>query len=88
MRPRPVTPRLEASLRSVPPGSRAVIQQVGGPRAFRRRLLELGLLPGTAVEVLRIAPLGDPIELRARGCTLSIRREEAGRVLVHSESVV
>jgi Fe2+ transport system protein FeoA len=39
--------------------------------------MELGLLPGTAVEVVRVAPLGDPLELRVRGCLLSIRREEA-----------
>jgi ferrous iron transport protein A len=42
-----------------------------------RRLLEMGLLPGTEVEVVRVAPLGDPIELAVRGYKLSIRRAEA-----------
>lgn len=88
MQPRPGSSSPEPTLRSVRPGKRAVIQRVGGPRAFRRRLLELGLLPGTVVEIVRIAPLGDPMELRARGCTLSIRREQAGHVLVRREASV
>ena len=46
------------------------------------RLLEMGLLPGTTVEVVRLAPLGDPIDLKVRGYHLSIRRREARGVLV------
>lgn len=57
-----------------------VIDTVGGERAFRRRLMELGVLPGTVVKVLRVAPLGDPIELEVRGCRLSIRRQEAATI--------
>lgn len=57
-----------------------VVKRVGGERAFRRRLMELGLVPGTRVSVEKIAPLGDPLELRARGCTLSIRSAEAHAV--------
>lgn len=41
------------------------------------RLLEMGLLPGTLVEVVRLAPLGDPIDLKVRGYHLSIRKHEA-----------
>ncbi|MCA9626701.1 MAG: ferrous iron transport protein A [Myxococcales bacterium] len=58
-------------------GEHLRIQQVSGERAFRRRLLELGLVPGTRVELKRVAPLGDPVELLVRGCSLSIRRAEA-----------
>lgn len=65
------------TLGDVAPGARVVVARVGGDRAFRRRLMELGVIPGTPVEVLRIAPLGDPVELSARGCNLSIRRAEA-----------
>jgi len=54
-----------------------VVTRVGGERAFRRRLMEMGLVPGTEVTVQKVAPLGDPLELRARGCTLSIRVAEA-----------
>jgi ferrous iron transport protein A len=46
------------------------------------RLLEMGILPGTDVEVVRLAPFGDPIDLRIRGFHLSIRRSEASRILV------
>jgi ferrous iron transport protein A len=50
---------------------------VEGARSFRRRLLELGLVPGTQVRLIAVAPLGDPLELEVRACRLSIRREEA-----------
>ena len=63
-------------------GNAAKIISVGGPRSFRRRLLELGLTPGTTISVLRVAPLGDPLELSARGSSLSIRRQEASEILV------
>jgi ferrous iron transport protein A len=58
------------------------VQLVGGERSFRRRLMELGLVPGTRLEILGEAPFGGPIELLARGCSLSIRREEAAHVAV------
>lgn len=59
-----------------------VVTAIGGERAFRRRLMELGLIPGTRVTVEKVAPLGDPLELRARGCSLSIRSTEAASVQV------
>lgn len=64
------------------PGRIARVVSVGGVGAFRRRLLELGLLPGT--EVLRVgqAPLGDPLSFRVRGAVLAVRRAEAARVEV------
>lgn len=74
------------TLGDVAPGARVVVARVGGARAFRRRLMELGIIPGTPVEVLRIAPLGDPVELSARGCNLSIRRAEAKLVDVLEQS--
>jgi Fe2+ transport system protein FeoA len=63
-------------------GVPVVVRHVGGQRAFRRRLMEIGLVPGTEVRVEKVAPLGDPLELRARGCTLSIRAAEAEVVAV------
>jgi ferrous iron transport protein A len=58
-------------------GQQVTITRIGGERAFRRRLMELGLVPGTRVELVGVAPLGDPLELLVRGCSLSIRRGEA-----------
>ena len=58
-------------------GERFTIERIGGERSFRRRLMELGLVPGTHVELVGVAPLGDPLELLVRGCSLSIRKSEA-----------
>jgi Fe2+ transport system protein FeoA len=63
-------------------GEPAVVREVGGDRAVACRLMEMGLLPGTRVEVARVAPLGDPIEVRLRSYALSIRRSEARAVRV------
>ncbi len=63
-------------------GDVATVEHVGGDRAFRRRVMELGLVPGTRVELVGVAPLGDPLELRVRGASLSIRRADAAEVRV------
>jgi ferrous iron transport protein A len=67
-------------LSELPIGGRGVVDAVGGARSIRRRLMELGLVPGTPVGVVNIAPLGDPLELQVRGGRLSIRREEAASI--------
>ena len=64
-------------LACVPIGGTAVVSRVSGTRAVVRRLLEMGLVPGTPVTMQRVAPMGDPIELRVRNYALSIRRAEA-----------
>jgi Fe2+ transport system protein FeoA len=64
------------------PGAVARVIRVGGEGAFRRRLMELGILPGTQVRLVGFAPLGDPLELLVRGASLSIRRAEAVKVEV------
>lgn len=55
---------------------------VDGPRSFRRRLLELGLVPGTQVILRNVAPLGDPLEIEVRHGRLSIRKHEAAQIRV------
>lgn len=57
-----------------------------GSRAYRTRLMAMGLTPGTELAVVRFAPLGDPMEIRVRGFALSLRRSEARIVLVDRES--
>lgn len=60
------------------PGERAVVRGLAaGAPAYRGKLLAMGLLPGTVIEVIRTAPLGDPVELRVRGYALTLRRAEA-----------
>jgi ferrous iron transport protein A len=65
------------TLAALPLGTEGVIRRVQTARAVARRLMELGLVPGTRVSITRVAPLGDPLELRLRNYALSIRRAEA-----------
>ena len=66
----------------LPLSQEAVITAVDGEGALRCRLLDMGLIPKTAVRVEKIAPLGDPIELRVRGYALSLRKEDARNIEV------
>ena len=70
------------TLDKLPLGQEAVITAVGGEGALRCRLLDVGLIPKTRVRVEKVAPLGDPLELRVRGYSLSLRKEDAGKIEV------
>jgi ferrous iron transport protein A len=65
------------TLDQLEPGEVARVSSIGGDGAFRRRLLELGLLPGTPVLRTGQAPLGDPLSFRVRGAVLCLRRADA-----------
>lgn len=66
------------TLDKLPVGKKAVITKVGGEGALRMRLLDMGLIPKTEVTMVKIAPMGDPVEIRVRGYELTIRKEDAG----------
>lgn len=70
------------TLNELPVGKAAVITKVGGVGALRCRLLDMGLIPKTKIVITKVAPMGDPIELRLRGYTLSIRIEDAKNIEV------
>ena len=70
------------TLDKLPLGQEAVITAVGGEGTLRCRLLDMGLIPKTKVRIEKIAPLGDPLELRVRGYSLSLRKEDAGKIEV------
>ena len=70
------------SLAEVPLGRAVEVLAVDGARAFRRRLLEMGLVPGTSVKIVTVAPLGDPLRIEVRGGQWSIRRAEAAQIQV------
>ena len=70
------------TLDTLPVGHEAVITTVGGEGSLRCRLLDMGLSPKTRVRVEKIAPLGDPMELRVRGYALSLRKEDAREIQV------
>ena len=64
-------------------GGSCVIEQVGNQRgAVKRRLIDMGLTPGTTVELIKMAPFGDPMEVRLRGYELSLRKEDAAQIKV------
>src|SRR5438093_1441247 len=71
---------MSSSLAQIPLGHAAKVCSIDGPRAFRRRLLEMGLVPGTVVRVVTIAPLGDPLRIEVRHGQWSIRRAEAAQI--------
>ena len=75
------------TLNLLPLGQEAVITAVGGEGALRCRLLDMGLIPKTVVRVEKVAPLGDPIELRVRGYALSLRKEDARNIQVEVREV-
>ena len=64
----------------LPIKTKAVITKVGGEGELRCRLLDMGLIPKTVVEIRKVAPMGDPIELEIRGYTLTIRKEDAAKM--------
>jgi ferrous iron transport protein A len=71
-----------ASLDELTVGQRGRVEEVLGADALVQRLMEMGLLEGTEVEVVGFAPLGDPMELRLCDYRLSLRRNEAARIRV------
>lgn len=63
-------------------GESAVVTAVGGEGILRRRLLDMGITPKTRLMVRKMAPLGDPIEIRIRGYELTLRKEDAAKITV------
>ena len=78
-------PSLQTTMRplsTMTPGERAVVARIDIPPEQRGRLMEMGLLPGTPVELVRFAPLGDPVEIKLRNYHLSLRKLEAEKIFV------
>lgn len=69
-------------LTSVALGTTATVAEIKLPSASRPRLMEMGLLVGTQVELVRFAPLGDPVEIKVRGYNLTLRKHEAEQIWV------
>jgi len=69
---------MEKTLADIPVGERGrVLGFNGGANGYRQKLLAMGLIKGTEFEVARMAPMGDPVEIRVRDFNLSLRQEEA-----------
>lgn len=67
-------------------GAAATVSEIKLRPEARGRLLEMGLLVGTPVQLVRFAPLGDPVEIKVRGYHLTLRRHEAEQIWVQPDS--
>ncbi|MCI6859035.1 MAG: ferrous iron transport protein A [Eubacterium sp.] len=75
------------TLAQLPVGKEGIIETVGGKGNLRCRFLDMGLIPGTKVRVLKTAPMGDPIQIRLRGYDITIRKEEGENITLKEGSV-
>jgi len=73
---------MQTTLDTLKPGDEAVVTQLDGEPENIERLMEMGLIAGTSIKVIKFAPLGDPIEISMRGYHLSLRRAEAAGISV------
>ena len=67
------------------PGQAGRIVRVGAVGLIKRRIVDMGVVRGTAIRVIKIAPLGDPIEVKIKGYNLSLRKEEAREITVEPD---
>ena len=70
------------TLKDLKPGESARIESVGGEGALRQHFLDMGVIPGAEVTLIKLAPLGDPMELRIHGYELTLRLADAERIKV------
>lgn len=73
------------TLKNLPIGARAKVIAVHGNNAITKRLMEMGVVPGVLLRVVKSAPFGDPLEIRVRGYHLAMRRSEADAIEVGDE---
>ncbi|HHT81573.1 MAG TPA: ferrous iron transport protein A [Sphaerochaeta sp.] len=64
------------------PGEKAKVVSIGTTGAMRQRILDMGVTPNVEVQLIKIAPLGDPVEITVRGYQLSLRKSEAALIQV------
>ena len=75
------------TLKDLKIGKTARICAVGGDGSLRRHFLDMGVIPGAEVTVIKYAPMGDPIQIQVRGYELTIRREDARKIALKEGTV-
>lgn len=70
------------TLKELKPGEKAKVLKVSGEGFIKRRILDMGLIPGAELEMERYAPLGNPVEIKLKGYHLSLRKEEAENIII------
>ncbi|MBS6646452.1 MAG: ferrous iron transport protein A [Clostridiaceae bacterium] len=68
------------TLRDLKPGQQGYVASIGATGPMKRRIMDMGVTPGIEIKVVKVAPLGDPIEVNVRGYELSLRKEEAQQI--------
>ena len=70
------------TLKDLKPGESGIVVSICEKGPIRRRLMDMGVTPGATIEVVKVAPLGDPIEVNIRGYELSLRKDEAKSIVL------
>lgn len=70
------------TLKELKPGQEGTVINIGEKGSARRRIMDMGVTPGVIIKVIKVAPLGDPIEINIRGYELSLRKDEAKQIVV------
>lgn len=76
------TPCVPVTLDSLPIGARGLVLNINGERKLRRRMMEMGVLEGSRLRIVKLAPTGDPIQVKVNDYFLSIRRKDAATIVV------
>jgi len=82
---------MERCLKDLKSGERACVECILGGGAIRRRMMDMGIVPGVELEVVRRAPLGGPLQVRLKGYYLAMRQGECAKIVVketHQEDIV
>jgi ferrous iron transport protein A len=73
---------MQLTLKDLLPGEKGRVISIGSAGPVRRRLVDMGITPGTVILLRKLAPLGDPMEINLRGYELSLRKNEAEQVII------
>ena len=73
---------MTTTLNEMTPGKKGRILKIAGKGMIKKRIVDMGMVPGAVVEVERYAPLGDPIEIKVKGYHLSLRKEDASLIMI------
>lgn len=72
------------TLNQIDPGNKVKVIQIRGKGPAKRRILDMGMVPGVEIEVVKKAPFGDPLEFKVKGYNLSLRKTEAELIVVQT----
>ncbi len=70
------------TLDELKPGQSGIVKGIGTKGPLKRRIMDMGVTPGTEIKIIKVAPLGDPIEVNIRGYELSLRKTEALQITI------